>query len=320
MRYLLVHIFLSLVISACSILGEDEEPAIPGKIVFSAKDDSDDPTYQIFTMNADGSDMRQLTDGEFSATSPAWSPDGARIAFASNRQAPDGKTTLWEMEADGGNPEPLVRHPQTGRAMFGNHPAWSPDGRKVAFHDCIDCELGGGNEEIFLADLQAGTLDTLVRHPSSDSHPTWSPDGSRIAFGSRRDYFDADTLRFREDLYMINIDGTDLQRLTQNGKAARPAWSPNEFEIAYEWSRGGNNVFLFKISVGEITDIDTGLQFSGNVMWTKNGTKLLVSGRKSEGSQPKLRLLNIEVEPPEILQNLVLDENSVGRDYDWYTD
>jgi len=314
-----VTLFLIMTTIACGTTstGEEDLPAIPGKIAFSAKDDGG--TFQIFTMNADGSSIRQLTNDELFSIDPAWSPDGTRIAFARSSGSTAGGS-LWVMDADGGSQQPLVTNPRTGSPQFGSNPAWSPDGTKLAFNLCLNCERGGSNFEIFVADLQTGTIDTLTGHPASDNHPAWSPNGRQIAFVSDRDFFDADTLRFRQDLYVINSDGTGLQRLTETGNATRPVWGPDNNFIAYEWGRGGNHVYLYENSSGQITRIESGLQFTGNSMWNKNGTKLLVSGRKSEGSQPELRLLNIEVEPPEILQNLVLDDNSVGRDYDWYTD
>lgn len=209
----------------CKLLGGGEDPpAIPGKIVFAARDDSENPTYQIFTMNADGSNVRQLTDDEFFCVSPAWSSDGQRIAFASNRQATVGSTTLWVMDTDGDNLQPLVLHPQTGRAMFGNHPAWSPDGTKLAFDYCVNCELGGGNEEVFLANLQDGTLDTLVQHPASDSYPAWSPDGTHLLFSSDRA---CDRSPLCSDIYSISAEGKNLKRITFSSESSKSAGGEN---------------------------------------------------------------------------------------------
>ncbi len=283
MKALITYLMLCLAgLGGCGLLGGGgNSPTIPGKIVFSAKDAGG--TYQIFTMNADGSNVRQLTDGEFFSISPAWSPDGQRIAFASNRQAPVGFTTLRVMEADGDNLQPLVLHPQTGRPMFGNHPAWSPDGTKLAFDYCISCELGGGNEQVFLADLQAGTLDTLVQHPANNRLPAWSPGGERIAFISDRDYFNADTLRFRADIYSIRLDGTDLERITKTGFARDPVWNPNGSSIGFRSSSSSLGLFQVDVQSGSIFEIIEDLKKNVQLFpmaWSSDGQKLLVITRE----------------------------------------
>lgn len=279
-RTIIAVLILGLVANGCRLLGVDEDsPDIPGTIVFSAKDDAENPQYQLFVMNADGSGVRQLTEGDFYAIDPAWSPDGQHIAFASNQQALDGSSTLWVINPDGSNLEPLVRHPQTGRAMFGNHPAWSPDGTKISFDYCINCELGGGNHEIYVADLEKGTLDTLVQHPASDNYPTWSPDGKRIAFVSGREYYMADTLRFRKDLYVINTDGSNLNRLTETGYAHEPVWNPDGDAITFRSTSNSSGLYQINLSSRGILkikeDVSEHVQLHPN-QWRTNGTQLLV--------------------------------------------
>lgn len=101
----------------------------------------------------------------------------------------------------------------------------------------------------------------------------------------------------RWELSMIDVDGTDLRRLTETGNATRPVWSPTGSRIAYEWNIHGNEVYLYEVSSGRINNIETGLEFAGGGMWNSDGTKLLVSGRKTEGAQPEMRLLDIEATP-----------------------
>ncbi|HKK46340.1 MAG TPA: DPP IV N-terminal domain-containing protein, partial [Balneolaceae bacterium] len=205
----------------------------------------------------------------------------------------------------------------SSRALEGNHARWSPDGSKVAFDLCLNCQIRTNND-IYLFDTRSKQLTQLTQDSASDTNPTWSPDGSRIAFVSDRDYLEADTMRYRTDLYIVYADGSNLSRLTQTGNATRPAWNPNGKTIAYEWNRQGNNIFLVNVSTGNITTVKSGLQFSGYPMWNKDGTKMLVSGRVIEKSKPEMRLLNIMDSSADIFQKIELDEKAVGRDYDWY--
>ena len=311
-----VLILTLLFLTACGLFGSgDNDEGPPRTIIFSAQDD--DGIFQIYKMREDGSGVKRLTGGDYASIQPAWSPDGDRIAYARSFGSTGGEE-LWVMAADGSDKQPLITNPQTGSPQRGNHPAWSPNGNKLAFDRCLNCELGGLNYDVFVADLHSGTIDTLTTHSVEDSHPTWRPDGKQIAFTSDRDYYDADTLRFRKDLYAINVSSKNARRLTKTGNATRPAWSPDGSKIVYEWNVQGNDVFLYNHSSGQIKNLETGLEFAGGGMWNTKGTKLLVTGRIKEGERPEMRLLNIEREHPEILKTVTLNENAIGRDFDWY--
>lgn len=205
-------IFILAVLTSCNLLGgSDNDDGPPRTIVFSTQDD--DGIFQIYKMREDGSGIKRLTGGDYASIQPAWSPDGDRIAYARSFGSTAGEQ-LWVMDNDGDNKEPMVINPRTGKPQLGNYLAWSPDGSKVVFNRCVNCELGGTNSEIFMADLQTGSVDTLTNHPASDGQPKWSPDGNQLLFSSNRDYFDADTLRFRSEIYTISIDGKGLKRNT----------------------------------------------------------------------------------------------------------
>ena len=100
-------------------------------------------------------------------------------------------------------------------------PAWSPDGRTLAFVSRRD-----GNAEIYVMNADGSEQLNLTRQPASDSHPSWSPDGRKLAFVSRRDG--------NAELYVMNADGSGLRNVTRTpSDDLDPAWSPDGRAIAF---------------------------------------------------------------------------------------
>src|SRR5437763_1434865 len=96
--------------------------------------------FDIWVMNADGSDQRRLTTNPTMDCWPAWSPDGKRIAFTSNR---DGNYEIYVMNADGTGQRNLTAHPAQD-----NYATWSPDGKRIAFISTRD-----GGHDIYVMDV-----------------------------------------------------------------------------------------------------------------------------------------------------------------------
>jgi len=139
---------------------------------------------------------------------PCFSPDGRRIAYFCNGD-------IYMMEADGTNPVQLTNAPGKDSS-----PSWSPDGRHVVFCTDRNDEPGfdprySDNIEIYVLDVEhpeaaGGTVKRLTNHPTPDSRPRFSPDGTRIAFVSCRDGI------LNSEIYVMNADGSNVQRLTSN--------------------------------------------------------------------------------------------------------
>src|SRR5216117_1854859 len=111
-------------------------------------------------MNADGSDPRNLTNNPGGDDTPAWSPDGTRIAFTSAR---DGNWEIYVMNADGSN---ATRLTDNGAQM----PAWSPDGTRIAFTSARD-----GNWEIYVMNADGSDPRNLTNNPAADGGAAWRP-------------------------------------------------------------------------------------------------------------------------------------------------
>jgi Tol biopolymer transport system component len=195
-------------------------PGPNGQIVFSSNRDGN---YEIYTMNADGTDQTRLTDNDNALDrQPSWSPDGEKIAFVSDRDSTgEGDevgdvNAIYSMNADDGSD---VTRLTDNDVPLDSHPSWSPDGEKIAFVSFRD-----GNNEIYSMNADDGSdVTRLTDDTRNDLYPSWSPDGEKIAFASNRDTTEGD------EIYSMNADdGSDVTRLTDNDADDRePDWGTN---------------------------------------------------------------------------------------------
>lgn len=225
-------------------------------------------TSQIYRMNPDSTQLRQLTEEPQYASHPAWSPDGQQITFMSLRD-PLWRGEIYVMNADGTNPINLTqsldredgspswspdgkqivftsapvfewhiwvmpaeggRHRRLTRDLDQNQgPDWSPDGKQIVFSSDRD-----GNFDIYVMAADGDNPINLTNHPAIDLHPDWSPDGKQIVFTSNRNE--------NVDIYVMEADGANPIRLTDAAAKDRgPSWSPDGTQIAFASLRDGNS-------------------------------------------------------------------------------
>lgn len=289
------------------------EPVEGNKLVFSMPESDED--NQIFSMNLDGTELTQLTFFERGeAYEPAWSPDGRKIVFTGDSLSTSLGLAIYIMDQDGSNVKPMKTLDSSLPAVYGSNPKWSPDGTMIVFWAYTNF-----NNEIFVYNFETDSVIQLTTHSAFDRHPYWSPDSKQIVFNTNRDYYLADSMRYRSDLYTMDVHGEKLQRLTETGFAARPNWQLKSKFIAFEWARNGNNVFLFDLITNQIQEVETNLEFEASPKWSKSSELLYIHGREDESSKPEVQIYDFSQDAP-LLINKYQDIEAYwyGIDFDWY--
>jgi CSLREA domain-containing protein len=256
-------------------------PGANGKIVFSSDRTTGTGVHnpegdlEIFTMNPDGTALKQLTKNTVGDFNPSYSSDGKKIAFSSARA---GNLDIFVMNAGGTNQTNLTTK-NTGSDF---NPTFSPDGKKIAFEtnrtDLLQIfvmNIDGSNptnltsnlliagdpafspkgdkiafesnQQIFVMDSN-GTGQTPLTDTSRAEDPTFSPDGNKIAFESDRDGGGDPN---KQDIYVMNADGSNPVRLTDDpARDAQPAFSPDGKKIAFVSERDGDDEDIFVMNAG----------------------------------------------------------------------
>ena len=217
-RLLFLMVLSNLLVSGGLLVGTGYAAHHQPQIAFTSGRDGNS---EIYVMDADGKNLRRLTNHPAADFHPSWSPDGKKIAFTSYRNG--GKIQIFGMDSDGQNPVRLTND------VWDQNPDWSPDGQTIAFTGYKDA--GGGaawDIDIYTMDPDGKNRKRLTRIPGNSFNPSWSPDSQRIAFVNSRPG--------ATEIYVMNADGTRQKRLTQGdnrGNKRDPSWSPDGQSIAF---------------------------------------------------------------------------------------
>lgn len=222
---------------------------------------------EIWVMDPDGSNQRQVTHYNSVSTMPAVSPDGRILAFTTYAR---------------GNPRILLQSLETGRqlpfynpvsSMVGT-PSFTPDGQRIVFSASVD-----GWPQIHIANADGSGLRRLSFVRAIEVEPKVNPKtGAEIVFVSGRGG--------PHQIYRMNLEGGDVRRLTEGeGYASNPSWHPDGQHIAFAWTRGyapGNfNVFIMDVATGRFDQLTHGTGRNENPSWAPDGRHIVFSSTRS---------------------------------------
>jgi Tol biopolymer transport system component len=222
-------------VALASDAGTNAYPAFSAdgkRVAFSVRGASQGAAFHVFVRTLPAGAPLQLTNGESSDIGPAWSPDGARLAFL---RIVEGRTEYISIPSDGGEERKV--------AEFGDAPAdtgqplpavsWTRDGKSLAVVETGEKQLPA----IALVSLADGAVRRITQPPEGsegDSTPAVSPDGNTLAFvrGTGAD---------SADIYLCDLSGGNLRRLTFDDRAIRGiAWTPDGQDVVYAANRAGS--------------------------------------------------------------------------------
>ncbi len=206
--------------------------------------------YDIYKANPDGTELVRITANPLYDAEPVVSPDGKRIVFGSQRE---DNFDVYVMNSDGSNVRRL-----TDRMGYNGGPWFSPDGAKIvwrAWYPETEAERQQWKDcmaknyilafplSLWVMDVDGSNKRMVLSNGATNFAPSWHPDGNRIIFASNRDDWREDIRQFGHnfELYLINIDGKGLERLTFNTVFdSFPMFSPDGKKLVWASNRDPN--------------------------------------------------------------------------------
>lgn len=236
-----------------ALAGVQRDPSLSpdGRSIAFASDR--DGSYNVYVGVIGGGNLVQVTHGTAAKASPAWTPDGASLAYAQLNNS--GLWDIWEVAALGGTPRLLVRNAE--------YPAWSPNGHELAYVQSSTRTLWAG--------VPGQPARALVPKTSEIRDPSFSPDGNQLAFVAATGDSPYAALE------VVGLHSGAVRQLTppSAGGALSPAWTPDGRSLYFASSRGGTyNIWKIAAAGGTPQQITAGQGDDAQLSLSANGKRL----------------------------------------------
>jgi WD40 repeat protein len=238
-------------------------PGSNGVVAFERKAGAED--FEIYNVSPGGGEG-PLTNNSVDDRTPAYSPDGTKIAFVRGTgEARD----IWVMDANGAN-----QVQRTTAAGADLDPVWSPEGTRIAYS-----RQGPFSKDIYVVNADGSASPTRLTTDSlgDETNPAWSPDGSRLAFQSQRDG--------NSDVWVQTLSSGALLNLTKSAPGTSnidPAWSPDGSRLTFTRDAGNSEVYVMDSCGGHQANLTTELPNGADVRpaFSPDGTQIVYASNR----------------------------------------